>query len=382
MALPHPLVAVAAAAAVGGGSLIATLSGAHGVPERAAQAYIAAAHSAPCRLDYRIIAAIGAVESGHGTSGGAHIQDGDGKLTKDIVSSAGAVGVTQFMPKTWAAYGVDADGDGVADPNDVDDAAASTAAYLCANGAEGDIDGALWNYNHDSSYVAMVKERAAAMPPDDGSASGPAPGGQAPPPADKGRVCGVGEWLGSPGDCADSATNRASYLWASLGDTLDGDDTKRLHAVWAELNGKPPAAPAPVAQPGPGPGLNKDLPDLPGSEGLQPDFASNLAALVKYAPGTISINQGYRSPEDALGKWEAALDKYGSEDEARQWVAKTVEVNGVIQCGSNHCKGLAADLSFADGEVEAWAHNHAADYGLTFPLSNESWHIEPSGIRP
>lgn len=380
MALPHPLVAVAAAAVVGTGSLVATLAGAHGIPERAAQAYIAAAHSAPCRLDYRILAAIGAVESGHGTHGGAHLED-DGTMTAKAVSYAGAQGPMQFMPTTWAAYAVDGDGDGEANINDIDDAAPSAAAYLCANGAGDDIDGALWNYNHDWSYVAQVKERAAALPADDGSAVGVAQGGGK-LPADEGRICGVGEWLGSPGGCADSATNRAEYLWASLGDTLDNDDTARLHAVWAELDGKPPTAVGPVAQPGPGPGLKDDLADLPGSAGLQPDFAANLAALVRYAPGTITINQGYRSPEDALGKWNDALGRYGSEDAARQWVAKTVEVDGVIQCGSNHCKGLAADLSYADGEVKAWAHNHAADYGLTFPLSNEDWHIEPAGIRP
>jgi hypothetical protein len=250
---------------------------------------------------------------------------------------------------------------------------------MCANGAGDDIDGALWNYNHDWSYVSLVKERAAALPADDGSTVSVAQGGGK-LPADEGRICGVGEWLSAGNDCVDDARSRAEYLWASLGDTLDNDDTARIHAIWAELNGKPAVA-GPVAQPGPGPGMKDDLADLPGSAGLQPDFAANLALLVRYAPGQITINQGYRSPEDALGKWEDALAKYGSEDEARQWVAKTVEVDGVIQCGSNHCKGLAADLSFADSSVEAWAHNHAAEYGLTFPLGNEAWHIEPSGIR-
>jgi hypothetical protein len=354
------------------------LQGAHGIPERAAVAYIAAAHTAPCRLDYRILAAIGAVESGHGTHGGAHLED-DGTMTAKAVSYAGAQGPMQFMPSTWAAYAVDGDGDGEANINDIDDAAPSAAAYLCANGAGDDIDGALWNYNHDWSYVSLVKERAAALPADDGSTVSVAQGGGK-LPADEGRICGVGEWLSAGNDCVDDARSRAEYLWASLGDTLDNDDTARIHAIWAELNGKPAVA-GPVAQPGPGPGMKDDLADLPGSAGLQPDFAANLALLVRYAPGQITINQGYRSPEDALGKWEDALAKYGSEDEARQWVAKTVEVDGVIQCGSNHCKGLAADLSFADSSVEAWAHNHAAEYGLTFPLGNEAWHIEPSGIR-
>ena len=45
-------------------------------------------------------------------------------------SSAGAIGQMQFMPKTWLAYGVDADGDGVADPWSLDDAVMSAGKYL------------------------------------------------------------------------------------------------------------------------------------------------------------------------------------------------------------------------------------------------------------
>src|SRR3954447_25137267 len=56
-------------------------------------------------------------------------------------SSMGAVGWMQFMPATWARYGVDADGDGRADPNDPADAIFSAAAYLRASGAPADIRG-------------------------------------------------------------------------------------------------------------------------------------------------------------------------------------------------------------------------------------------------
>ena len=54
------------------------------------------------------------------------------------VSSAGAIGHMQFMPETWDTYGVDADGDGVADPYDVEDAIHSAANYLRASGAPRD----------------------------------------------------------------------------------------------------------------------------------------------------------------------------------------------------------------------------------------------------
>jgi soluble lytic murein transglycosylase-like protein len=48
------------------------------------------------------------------------------------VSPAGAVGLAQFMPATWAEYGVDADRDGSADPRDPVDAIHAAARYDCA----------------------------------------------------------------------------------------------------------------------------------------------------------------------------------------------------------------------------------------------------------
>ncbi len=50
----------------------------------------------------------------------------------DAVSSAGAVGLAQFLPATWATYGVDADGDGRADPRSALDAIWSAARFNCA----------------------------------------------------------------------------------------------------------------------------------------------------------------------------------------------------------------------------------------------------------
>lgn len=51
----------------------------------------------------------------------------------DLTSWAGAVGPMQFMPATWAAFGRDADGDGVADPRSIPDAVVSGAHLLCDN---------------------------------------------------------------------------------------------------------------------------------------------------------------------------------------------------------------------------------------------------------
>ena len=48
------------------------------------------------------------------------------------VSPMGAQGIAQFMPGTWKTRGIDADGDGTADPFNPDDAIASQGAFMCA----------------------------------------------------------------------------------------------------------------------------------------------------------------------------------------------------------------------------------------------------------
>ena len=75
-------------------------------------------------------------------------------------SSAGAVGWTQFLPSTWRQYGVDADGDGRADPMNPADAIFSAANYLRASGAPADWRRALFAYNHAGWYVDKVLRTA------------------------------------------------------------------------------------------------------------------------------------------------------------------------------------------------------------------------------
>jgi hypothetical protein len=76
------------------------------------------------------------------------------------VSSAGAVGWMQFMPSTWDGYGVDANGDGVKDPYDPEDAIFAAASYLRASGAPADWYAAVFSYNHADWYVAEVLANA------------------------------------------------------------------------------------------------------------------------------------------------------------------------------------------------------------------------------
>ncbi|HEU4701682.1 MAG TPA: lytic murein transglycosylase, partial [Conexibacter sp.] len=76
------------------------------------------------------------------------------------VSSAGALGWMQFMPPSWAMYGVDANGDGVKDPYNPVDAIFAAARYLKAAGAETDLSRAIFAYNHADWYVESVLLRA------------------------------------------------------------------------------------------------------------------------------------------------------------------------------------------------------------------------------
>jgi hypothetical protein len=97
-------------------------------------------------VPWQILAAINEVETDYG---------------RDLsVSSAGAEGWMQFLPSSWATYGVDANGDGFADPYNPADAIFAAARYLRAAGAATDLRGAIFSYNHSQAYVESVALRA------------------------------------------------------------------------------------------------------------------------------------------------------------------------------------------------------------------------------
>ena len=77
------------------------------------------------------------------------------------VSSAGAMGWMQFIPSSWEAYGVDANGDGVSDPYNPEDAIHAAANYLSAAGMPEDTYDAIFAYNHADWYVEDVLANAA-----------------------------------------------------------------------------------------------------------------------------------------------------------------------------------------------------------------------------
>jgi murein DD-endopeptidase MepM/ murein hydrolase activator NlpD len=124
---------------------LAVVPPAPALPERLDQAQLLGLwQGAGARYDvpWQVLAAINKVESNFGRNMGP--------------SSAGAVGWMQFMPATWTAYGIDANGDGIADPWNPADAIYSAARYLAANGAAANLPDAVYRYNHAGWYVNEV----------------------------------------------------------------------------------------------------------------------------------------------------------------------------------------------------------------------------------
>jgi membrane-bound lytic murein transglycosylase B len=159
-------------------------------PAGTPQAVLAAAYrkavsgaSPGCHLQVAHLAAIGQVESGsiggrtvtsdHRVSpaiygplldGGpfAVVRDSDDGRYDGASDFDRAVGPLQFLPGTWSWAGRDGDADGMRDPQNVYDAAAATADYLCADGRDlartGDLRSAVLSYNQSGAYRSAVLE--------------------------------------------------------------------------------------------------------------------------------------------------------------------------------------------------------------------------------
>jgi hypothetical protein len=93
-------------------------------------------------IPWEVLASINKIESGFGTN-----------LN---VSSAGAVGWMQFLPSSWEAFGLDANGDGRKDPYNPVDAICAAAHYLKLAGGNDDLYQAIFAYNHADWYVQEV----------------------------------------------------------------------------------------------------------------------------------------------------------------------------------------------------------------------------------
>lgn len=136
----------------------------------------------------------------------------------------------------------------------------------------------------------------------------------------------------------------------------------QLAAAPGQVPTSAPAAPSQANQPASG---------VPPQDtgGFDPAFETALNQMIAASGGRVWVTSGYRSPERQAQLYEAALRKYGSEHEARKWVAPPGK--------SRHGMGLAADLG---GDL-AWVRQNAARFGLYQPMRWEDWHWELQGSR-
>ncbi|HWJ08737.1 MAG TPA: lytic murein transglycosylase [Nocardioides sp.] len=161
------------------------------IPVRAlaayAQAHLTVAAEQPdCEVAWNTLAALGGIESQHGSihgsvlgpdglsrpairgpalDGGAFgaVRDTDGGSLDGDTRWDRAVGPLQFIPSTWETWAADANGDGVADPDQIDDAALAAGRYLCHSGALSDAAAwrrAVFSFNHSDTYVDDVARLA------------------------------------------------------------------------------------------------------------------------------------------------------------------------------------------------------------------------------
>src|SRR3954469_23711889 len=228
--------------------------GSFDIPEAALRAYKNAAAAMreaypSCDLPWTLLAGIGRVESDHGRYGGSVLgSDGvprpairgialdgagpvaaipdsdDGRFDGDTVWDR-AVGPMQFIPTTWASAGRDGDGDGVATPNDIDDAALAAAGYLCPSSgsilAPGAMEAAILGYNHSDYYVSLV------MAFEEGYRTGsftiPSP---PPPPSDADGLPDDGKGSKDADEESDTDVNDDDPADAADDDGTKGDGTK------------------------------------------------------------------------------------------------------------------------------------------------------------
>lgn len=152
-----------AAAPVLGRVLLGGINSAGGVAAPAISAgmlalYRAAAAACP-GLDWRVLAAIGTVESDNGTSPLPGVHSGQ--------NPAGAEGPMQFEPASFLEYARPVPPGGADPPSPYDpvDAVYAAARMLCANGAGAvsGVAGAVFAYNHSDSYVQRVLQLAGSL---------------------------------------------------------------------------------------------------------------------------------------------------------------------------------------------------------------------------
>ena len=134
------------------------------IPKVALDAYMSA--SKTTGVDWVYIAALGKVESDHGRHGGRTL-DANGDVGPSPILGVPtkygrAEGPMQFLTATFKAYGKDGNNDGKVNAQNIYDAALAAGFYLKASGAPGDMEKAIFAYNHATWYVNDVVKQAEA----------------------------------------------------------------------------------------------------------------------------------------------------------------------------------------------------------------------------
>jgi hypothetical protein len=107
------------------------------------------------------------------------VPDTDGGTWDGNESWDRALGPMQIIPSSWRVVGLDMDGDGLRDPQNIYDAAGAAMVYLCAGGRDlSTADGlreAVLSYNASSAYLTAVLEWVAVFAEADLDGTGAVP---------------------------------------------------------------------------------------------------------------------------------------------------------------------------------------------------------------
>ncbi|QJW36238.1 M15 family metallopeptidase [Cellulosimicrobium protaetiae] len=141
-------------------------------------------------------------------------------------------------------------------------------------------------------------------------------------------------------------------------------------AAAAHVLARPDGVPAAVADP---------HPTLRPATGLDPELERRFDAARAAADADgveLTLTSGWRTAAEQQELVDAALERYGSAEEAHRWVLPPET--------SEHVAGLAIDVGPTDGAL--WLEQHGAAFGLCRTYANELWHfeaaVEPGGTCP
>lgn len=119
--------------------------------------------------------------------------------------------------------------------------------------------------------------------------------------------------------------------------------------------------------------------DLPAISQLDPDLREALQDAAQDAINDgvdFVVTSGWRSAAYQQSLLDAAVEKYGSVEEARRFVLTPEK--------SRHVSGHVVDIGYTD--ADSWLSQHGARYGLCQVYANEMWHFElatePGGVCP